>query len=145
LKREDAKDAKKIGGFVEQAINKIEDIAKSIVDCAFKVHSTLGPGLLESVYQICLTHDLRKRGYAVRIEVPMPVIYDGVFIETGYRIDMLVEECIIIENKTVETILPVHQMQLLTYLRLSQNKLGFLINWRTSLIKNGIQRIVNGL
>ena len=130
---------------MEVTRNQMEEIAKSIVDCAFKVHSTLGPGLLESVYQLCLTHDLNKQGYAVRTEVALPVTYDGVCIEAGYRIDMLVEICIIIENKTVEAILPVHQMQLLTYLRLSQLKLGFLINWRTSLIKNGIQRIVNGL
>lgn len=123
----------------------LEPIGKEIVDSSYKVHKEMGPGLLESVYQVCLTHELKKRGFAVRCEVSLPVTYDGIIIEGGYRIDMLVEDCIVVENKTVDAILPIHQMQLLTYLRLSNLKLGFLINWRTTLIKNGIHRIVNGL
>ena len=120
----------------------IEDISAMIVDSAVHIHRTFGPGLLESAYQKCLAYELTKRGLNVECEVTLPIVYDGQEIETGYRIDMLVNDCIIIENKTVDEILPVHQAQLLTYMRLSKIKLGFLLNWKVSLMKHGIKRMV---
>ena len=106
----------------------IEACATIIVDAAIKVHKALGPGLLESAYQHCLAHELRKRGLKVACEVPLPILFDGERIDAGYRVDMLVEDCIIIENKTVEQFLPVHEAQLLTYLKLADCRLGFLLN-----------------
>lgn len=123
----------------------IEEVAKNIVDAALKVHRALGPGLLESAYQKCLAYELRKRGLRVECEVVSPVLYDGQQIDAGYRIDMLVENCILIENKTVEKLLTIHQAQLLTYLKLRNCQLGFLINWNVSLMKHGIKRMVNNL
>lgn len=122
----------------------IELVAKEIVDSALKVHRALGPGLLESAYQHCLAYELRKRGLRVETEVYLPVRYDGQEIDAGYRIDMLVEECIIIENKAVAELLPLHQAQILTYLKLRKLWLGFLINWNVTLIKKGLNRVVNG-
>ncbi len=122
----------------------IELVAKEIVDSALKVHRALGPGLLESAYQHCLAYELRKRGLRVETEVYLPVRYDGQEIDAGYRIDMLVEECIIIENKAVAELLPIHQAQILTYLKLRKLWLGFLINWNVTLIKKGLNRVVNG-
>jgi GxxExxY protein len=118
----------------------IEEIATQIVDSAFKVHSTLGPGLLESAYQTCLRYELEKRGIQSAIEVPQPVDYDGVFLDVGYRIDLIVEKCIVIENKCVDQLLPIHEAQLLTYLRLGGYTLGFIINWKVKLIKLGLKR-----
>jgi GxxExxY protein len=123
----------------------IEEVAKEIVDAAIKVHRALGPGLLESAYQQCLAYELRKRGLRVECELLLPVVYDGQQIDAGYRIDMLVENCIIIENKTVEKILAIHQAQLLTYLKLRNCQLGFLLNWNVALMKHGIKRMVNNL
>ena len=119
----------------------IEDIGKQIVDAAVKVHKTLGPGLLESAYQACLAYELRKRGLQVALEVEQPVYYDSQRVDLGYRLDMLVENSVIIENKAVESLLPIHQAQLLTYLRLRQCSLGYLINWHVPLIKDGIKRM----
>src|SRR5438045_7965582 len=96
----------------------IEEIAAQIVDAAIKVHRALGPGLLESAYQRCLTYELRKRGLRVETEVVLPLAYDGQLIDAGYRIDMLIEDSIIIENKTVDQLLPLHEAQLITYLKL---------------------------
>ena len=124
---------------------EIEEVGRLIVDSAYQVHSGLGPGLLESAYQACLAHELRQRGLQVKAEIPQPVIYKGVSIDTGYRIDMLVEDCVVIENKCVEQVLPIHEAQLLTYLKLGGYHLGYLINWNVPLIKNGIKRIVVGL
>jgi len=118
-----------------------EEAGKQIVDAALKVHRALGPGLLESAYQACLAYELRKRGLHVACEVEQPVFYDGQQIEVGYRLDMLIEDCVIVENKAVERILPIHQAQLLTYLRLRKCSLGYLINWHVPLIKDGIQRM----
>lgn len=118
----------------------IEEIATIIVDAAIKVHRALGPGLLESAYQRCLARELRKRGLTVETEVAQPVVYDGEQIEVGYRLDMLVEDAIIIENKTVDEIAPIHEAQLLTYLKLRQCSLGFLLNWNVALMKHGIRR-----
>ena len=123
----------------------IEEIGKQIVDATIKVHRTSGPGLLESTYQTCLAFELRKRGLAVGCEVPQPVTYEGIQIDAGYRLDMLVENVIVIENKAVGELLPIHEAQLLTYLKLSEHRLGFLINWNVLLVKNGIRRMVNKL
>jgi GxxExxY protein len=124
-------------------IQKQEEIAKQIVDSAIKVHRTLGPGLLESTYQACLAYELRERGIHVECEVHQPIQYGEVFLDIGYRIDMIVEDCVLIENKTVDSLLPIHQAQILTYLKLRNCSLGFLINWNEVLLKNGIKRMVN--
>jgi GxxExxY protein len=120
---------------------KIEETARIIVDSAIKVHKALGPGLLESTYQKCLTYELQKRGAQISSEIAVPVVYDGFQIEVGFRLDMLVNECVVVENKAVEQLLPIHTAQLLTYLRLGGYRLGFLLNWNVTLMKNGIQRI----
>jgi len=125
--------------------DEIEGVATIIVDSCVKVHRELGPGLLESTYQLCLAHELRTRGMSVRCEVILPVQFDGVEIEAGYRIDMLVAECIVIESKSVGKLLPIHDAQLLTYLKLSGFRLGFLVNWNVPLIKDGIKRKVYNL
>jgi GxxExxY protein len=121
----------------------IEEVAKEIVDAAIKVHRTLGPGLFESTYQKCLAYELRKRGLRVDCEVVLPVVYDGVEIESGFRKDMLVEKLIVVENKTVDRFAPVHSTQLLTHLRLGAYELGFLLNWNVPLLKHGIKRMIN--
>ncbi len=123
----------------------IEVVARQIVDAAIKVHRALGPGLLESAYQRCLAYELRKRGLRVECEVLLPLLYDGQQIDAGYRIDMLIEDSIIIENKAVSELLPIHQAQLLTYLKLRDCRLGFLLNWNVRLMKHGIKRMVNNL
>ncbi len=135
--REDAKSAKKK--------KTIEAIASIIVDAAIRVHRILGPGLLESAYQKCFAHELHKRGLDVQCEVILPIIYDGEEIDAGYRIDMLVEGIVIIENKSVAKLLPVHEAQLITYLKLSGCKIGFLLNWNVKLMKYGIKRMVYNL
>lgn len=123
----------------------IEQCGSNIVDAAIKVHRALGPGLLESAYQFCHAYELRKRGLRVECEVLLPIIYDGQKVDAGYRIDMLVEGCIIVENKVVDHLLPLHEAQLLTYLRLKGLRLGYLLNWNVRLMKNGIHRVVNNL
>ena len=124
---------------------EIETVAKEIVDAAIKVHRALGPGLLESAYQHCLVYELRKRGLKVESEIVLPIVYDGQQIDAGYRMDLLVEGCVIVENKAVEKLLPLHEAQLLTYLKLANRKLGFLLNWNVALMKYGIKRMVNNL
>ena len=121
---------------------EIEAIATDIVDSAIKVHRTLGLGLLESAYQQCHAYELRQRGRKVLTEVALPLHYEGRHIDAGYRLDMLVEDAVIIENKTVESLLPIHEAQPLTYLKLSGCKIGFLLNWNVKLMKNGIKRVV---
>ena len=110
-----------------------------------QVHRALGPALLESTYQTCLAHELRCRGVDVRCEVPLPVRYGDIELEVGYRIDMLVADCMIIESKSVQDMPPIFQAQLITYLKLLGHRLGFLVNWNVPLIKDGIKRLVNGL
>ena len=122
-----------------------EDVATIIIDAALKVHRSLGPGLFESAYQLCLAYELRQRGLQVECEVALPIIYEGIKIEAGYRIDMVIENQIIIENKTVEQLLPIHEAQIMTYMKLSKTQIGFLINWNVRLIKNGIKRIVSNV
>jgi GxxExxY protein len=121
------------------------DIARSVVDAAFTVHSRLGPGLLESVYETTIAYELQKRGIAVERQVPIPVYYDDVKIDEGYRADLIAGGKVLVELKSVEIVLPVHKKQLLTYLKLAKKKLGLLINFNDVLIKNGITRVVNGL
>ncbi len=124
---------------------EIEEVATAIVDAAIKVHKALGPGLLESAYQHCLAYELRKRGLKVDTEVPLPIVYDSQRFDIGYRVDMLVENRVIIENKTVDQLAPIHEAQLLTYLKLRDCRLGFMLNWNVTLMKYGIRRKVNGL
>lgn len=121
------------------------ELAKSVVDSALKVHKALGPGLLESVYQTVLAYEIRQNGLKIETEVSVPVVYGQVQIETAFRADIIVEGCLLVELKSVEQIIPVHKKQLLTYLRLCDIKLGLLINFNEELIKNGIHRVVNGL
>ena len=123
----------------------IEEIATEIVDAAIKVHRVLGPGLLESAYQQCLSHELGRRGLIVKCEVVLPVVYEDIKIDAGYRVDMIIEDVIIVENKTVEKLLPIHEAQLLTYMKLMDCRLGFLLNWNNVLRKHGIKRMVNNL
>jgi GxxExxY protein len=126
-------------------IQRINQISGEIVDAAMKVHTALGPGLLESAYEGCLKHELTKRGLKVLSQVTLPVIYDGVKIDVGYRIDLLVEDAVIVELKVVERLTPLNEAQLLSYLKLSGRKLGLLINFNVEHLKNGIKRIANGL
>lgn len=121
------------------------EIAKIVVDCAFKIHTTIGPGLLESVYEEILSSELKKRGLSIERQKAMPVIYEGLKMELGFRTDIIVENRVILELKSVEILAPVHSKQLLTYLRISGMKLGLLINFGEALIKNGIHRVVNNL
>jgi GxxExxY protein len=130
--------------FVERWMTENE-IAAQIVDAAYKIHVKLGPGLLESVYLAVLAYELKKRGLTVDTERELPVLYEDVRIETGFRIDMIVEEKVIVELKSVEKLAPVHGKQLLTYLRLADKRLGLLINFGEARIKEGIQRIANQL
>ncbi len=123
----------------------IEAIATDIVDTAIKVHRALGPGLLESAYKQCTAYELCKRGRKVLTEVSLPLNYGGHKIDAGYRLDMLIDDVIIIENKVVETLLPIHEAQLITYLKLSGCKIGFLLNWNVKLMKHGIRRMVYNL
>jgi len=121
------------------------DIAREIVDSALRVHTALGPGLLESVYEAALAHELQKRGLPVNRQVPLPVVYEEVRLEEGFRADLVVGGKVMVELKSVDRIADVHKKQLLTYLRLSGMKLGLLINFNEALIKDGITRIVNKL
>ncbi|MEO8615747.1 MAG: GxxExxY protein [Luteolibacter sp.] len=124
-------------------MNTIDTIAAEIVDSALKVHRELGPGLLESAYEACLEHELLKLGFQVERQKAQPVHYDGIVIDVGYRLDLLVNDLVIIELKAVAELAPIHQAQLTTYLRLSKKSLGLLINFNAPLIKNGIRRIAN--
>ena len=127
---------------MEQArLNRISGV---IVDAAIAVHTALGPGLLESAYEACLLYELRKRGLTAEAQVPLPIVYDSVHLEIGYRIDLLVEDAIIVELKACESIAPVHRVQLLSYLKLSKNPLGLLLNFHAPLMRDGIVRMKNG-
>lgn len=121
------------------------ELSKIIVDACFKIHTTLGPGLLESVYEETLTYELNKKNLFVKRQQGIAVIYEQVKMDLGFRADLIVEDKVLIEIKSVESIARVHQKQTLTYLRLTGLKLGLLVNFNEALIKNGIHRIVNGL
>ena len=121
------------------------EVAREIVDVAYRVHSTIGPGLLESVYQEIVAMELEKRGLAVVRQQPVPLIYDGVVFETAFRADLIVADSVIVEIKSIGEFNPVHRKQLITYLRLANKRLGLLINFNVVLIKDGIVRVANGL
>lgn len=120
------------------------EISKLIFDAGLRVHRSLGPGLLESAYEECLYYELCKSGFLIEKQKPMPLIYDEVKLDVGYRIDIMVERKVVIEIKSVDALNDIHLAQVLTYLKLSQCKLGLLINFNTLLFKNGIKRVING-
>ena len=120
----------------------LEDLATALVDSAFKVHQTLGPGLLESVYESCVGIELTRRGISYEKQAPMPLVYEGVNVNGGFRLDLLVEKSVVMEIKAVEKLLPIHQSQVLTYLRLANLRLGLLVNFNVLMFKEGVKRIV---
>jgi GxxExxY protein len=124
---------------------EINDVSGQIVDAAMKVHSALGPGLLESAYEACLKYELSKRGLQVISQKMLPVVYEGIKIDTGYRIDLLVEDAVMVELKAVDKIASIHEAQLLSYLKLSGKRLGLLINFNVLYLKDGIKRMANNL
>jgi GxxExxY protein len=119
-------------------------ISKVIIGCAMQVHTDLGPGLLESTYKVCLRHQLEKAGLSVRTEVAVPIVYDGLHLNAGYRLDMLVEDLVIVEAKCAEAIAPIHHAQVLSYLKLSGKSMALLINFHVVHLKDGIKRFVMG-
>lgn len=123
---------------------ELDEISGQVIGAAIAVHRELGPGLLESAYEACLVHELRQRRIHVEQQVPQPVFYKGLQLECGYRLDLLVEDRVIVELKAVEAILPIHEAQLLTYLKLRKLRLGLLINFNVPILKNGIKRLLNG-
>jgi GxxExxY protein len=124
----------------DEEMQELDRIGAHIVDAAYKVHKALGPGLLETVYEACLFHELTKRGLKVRRQVALPIRYDGLLLETGLRLDLLVEDKVIVENKAVEKIIPLYEAQIMSHLRLANLRLGFRINFHVVLIKDGIKR-----
>lgn len=123
-------------------MEKLNKISYEIIGCAYKVHAVLGPGLLESTYEACLAHELKKTIYKVETQKALPVIYEEVKLDIGYRIDILVENLVIVELKSVEAISDVHVAQILTYMKLSETKLGLLINFNVKDLKKGIKRLI---
>jgi len=123
---------------------RVDEITGATIDAAMKVHSRLGPGLLESAYQACLAYELRKRGFEVAVQIPLPVLYDGERVEVGYRIDLVIENRVVVEVKSVEAVHPIHQAQLLSYMRLSGVAVGLLINFNVLHLRDGIKRMVDG-
>jgi GxxExxY protein len=119
-----------------------EELTEQIIGAFIEVHRELGPGLLESAYEKCVRHELELRGFTVRTEVPLPVVYKGIQLECGYRIDLVVNDTVIVEIKTVDKLVPVHEAQLLTYLKLSGIRIGLLVNFHSSVIRNSIKRMV---
>jgi GxxExxY protein len=122
---------------------ELNEISSAILAAAFKVHTAIGPGVLESVYQTCLHHELKRAGLKIEAQVAVPVHYDGINMETGYRIDLLVEDVVIVELKCVDALLPIHKAQLLTYLKLANKPLGLLLNFNVVHLREGIKRIMN--
>ena len=121
------------------------EISKIVVDCAIKIHKNLGPGLLESAYEECMYYELKKFGLTVDKQKALPLVYEDIKLEIGYRIDLIIENKVIVEIKSVDTLNDVHLAQILTYIKLSQCKLGLLINFNVAFLKNGIRRVVNNL
>jgi GxxExxY protein len=130
--------------FTDECKNRCDQLSNVIIGCAIEVHKQLGPGLLESAYEACLCHELTAKSIAVKRQELLPVNYKGEYIDAGYRIDILVDNHVIVELKTVDTIIPIYRAQLMTYLKLSNKWLGLLINFNVKLLKQGIERIVNG-
>ena len=120
----------------------LDELARTVVDAGLKVHKALGPGLLESVYEQCLAHELRARSLNVKRQLALPVVYDGLTLESGYRLDILVENAVVLEVKAVDALSRVHEAQMLTYLRLSGHRLGFLMNFNVVLFKQGLRRFL---
>lgn len=121
-----------------------QELSKEVLACAYKVHTALGPGLLESAYQACLSFELVNKGFKVEAEKPLPLIYNDVKLDCGYRIDLLVEDRLIVELKSIDELAPIHLAQVLTYLKLSEKRFGLLINFNVKSLKDGIKRVVNG-
>lgn len=122
---------------------KLNKITKTIIGMAINIHRALGPGLLESAYEACMVYDLVKAGLKVEQQKPLPIVYRGVKLECSYRLDLMIEKEVIVEIKSVEKLLPIHQAQLMSYLKLSDCKVGLLINFNVKVLKNGIKRVVN--
>lgn len=120
------------------------DIGEIVIGAAMKVHSALGPGLLESAYEACLAHELVKSGVEVKKQISLPLVYDGVVLDIGYKLDLLINDSVIIELKSVEKFLPIHTAQLLSYLKLGNHRLGYLLNFNVVSMRDGIKRVVNG-
>jgi GxxExxY protein len=129
-------------GFGESTSPEIERVAREIVDAAYVVYMTLGPGLLESVYEICLAHELRKRGLRVERQVDLPVVYHGIRFDVGYRVDLIVEDLVFVEIKSVAQDHPIHALQCKTHIKLAGKELGFVINFNVAVFKEGIKRVV---
>ena len=127
---------------LEPLPEQTEEIARSVVDAALALHRALGPGLLESAYETCLAYELERRHHTVLRQVALPVVYQSVRLDAGYRVDLMVDDAVIVEVKAVEGLAPLHEAQLLTYLRLSRRRLGLLINFNVVLLKNGIKRMI---
>jgi GxxExxY protein len=124
--------------------DELNALSKQVLDAAYRVHSVLGPGMLESAYVACMVHELRKAGLKVRTEVPVPVVYEGVKLaDVGYRMDLLVEDELVVEVKSVDTLAPVHHAQLISYLKLSNRRIGLLLNFNAARLSEGISRKVN--
>ena len=124
---------------------KENEIAALVVDAAYRLHTGLGPGIFEIVYEVSLAHELRKGGYSVERQVPVPITWDGIRFDEGFRADLVIDHCVIVEVKSIAALDPVHSKQVLTYLRLTDKRLGLLINFGDHLIKHGIKRIANGM
>ncbi len=122
---------------------ELESIAREIVDSAMRVHTRLGPGMLESAYEACMEYELSRRSLGVKKQVPMPIRYDDIVLDIGYRLDLLVEDAIVIELKSVPNILPIHTAQVLSYLRAGEYRVGFLLNFNTVHMRDGIRRVIN--
>jgi GxxExxY protein len=124
---------------------RLDRITEQIIGAAIQVHRALGPGLLESAYKACLAHELGKKGLAVEQEKPVPLVYEAVKLECGYRMDLLVERCVVVEVKSIDALAPIHDAQTLSYLRLSGCKLALLINFNVTVLKDGVRRFINGM
>ena len=122
---------------------KLNEISGKIIECAINTHKEQGPGMLEGAYEVCLMHELLRAGFKTESQVTLPIVYQGIRLDAGYRIDLLVEDSVIIELKAIEKLLPVHEAQLLSYLRMSDLRLGLLVNFNVRLLRDGIRRVVN--
>ena len=122
-----------------------DEIGKLVIDASMKVHTALGAGLLETIYETCLAHELEKHGVTVKKQVPLPIVYDDLRVDNAFRIDLLVDNKVVVELKAIDKLLPVHAAQLLSYLKLGKYKLGYLLNFNVVHMKDGIKRMVNGL
>ena len=124
------------------ATAEADRLGRVIVDAGLKVHRALGPGLLESAYEYCLAHELKARGLLVRRQIGLPITYEGQTLDVGYRLDLLINDCVVIEVKAVETLIRLHEAQMLTYLRLSGHRLGYLMNFNVQMFRTGVRRLI---